>query len=86
MRQILTILIVAVTFSAFGQRTIEGEVRLKDDNSVLLGVNVVEKGTTNGVLSDTMGKFKITCKSTNPTLQFSFIGLITTEIVVDKEY
>lgn len=80
------ILIVAVTFSAFGQRAIEGEVRLKDDNSALPGVNVIEKGTSNRVNSDGEGKFKITCKATNPTLEFSFIGLKTIEVVADKDY
>lgn len=86
MRQILLILIVAVTFSAFGQRTIEGEVRLKDDKSALPGVNVIEKGTDNRVNSNGNGKFKITCKATNPTLEFSFIGLKTIEIAADKDY
>jgi hypothetical protein len=86
MRPILQILIVSVTFSAFGQRTIEGEVRLKDDNSVLPGVNVIEKGTDNRVNSDGDGKFKITCKSTNLILEFSFIGLKTNEVTADKDY
>lgn len=85
MRQILLILIVAVTFSAFGQKTVEGEVKLKDDNSALPGVNVIEKGTDNRVNSDGDGKFKITCKSTNPTLEFSFIGLKTIEFTADKD-
>lgn len=86
MRQILLILIAVVTFSAFGQRTIEGEVRLKDDNSVLPGVNVIEKGTGNRVNSNGDGKFKITCNSTNPTLEFSFIGLKTILVTADKDY
>ena len=80
------ILIVAVTFSAFGQRTIEGEVRLKNDNSALPGINVVEKGTNNTVNSDADGKFKITCKSPSPILEFSFIGLKTIEVSADKTY
>ncbi len=87
MRQIvLSILIVAVTFTAFGQRTIEGEVRLKNDYSALPGVNVIEKGTNNRVNSNQDGKFKITCTSSNPKLEFSFIGLKTIEVTVNKDY
>ncbi len=86
MRLLILTLIVTVTFTAFGQRTIEGEVRLKDDNSALPGVNVIEKGTDNRVNSNGDGKFKITCKSTNPTLEFSFIGLKTIEVTADKDY
>lgn len=86
MRLLILTLIVTVTFTAFGQRTIEGEVRLKNDNSSLPGVNVIEKGTNNRTNSDGDGKFKITCKSTNPTLEFSFIGLRTIEVTADKNY
>jgi hypothetical protein len=86
MRQILPILMIVVTFSAFGQRTIDGEIRLKADNSVLPGVNVIEKGTDNKVNSNADGKFRITCQLRNPTLEFSFIGLRTTEVTTDKDY
>lgn len=86
MRLPILTLIVTATFSAFGQRTIEGEIRRKDDNSSLPGVNVVEKGTDNRVNSNAEGKFKITCKSTNPTLEFSFIGLKTIILTADKDY
>jgi hypothetical protein len=86
MRLIVLILIIPVTFSAFGQRTIEGQIRLKADNSVLPGVNVIEKGTDNKVNSNADGKFRIICKSTNPTLEFSFIGLRTTAVTADKNY
>jgi hypothetical protein len=86
MRLLILTIIVTVTFTAFGQRTIEGEARLKDDNSALPGVNVVEKGTDNRVNSNADGKFKITCKSTNPSLEFSFIGLKTINLTADKDY
>ncbi|MBX2967264.1 MAG: carboxypeptidase-like regulatory domain-containing protein [Cyclobacteriaceae bacterium] len=86
MRLLILTLILTVTFNAFGQRTIEGEVRLKDDNSDLPGVSIIEKGTDNRVNSNVDGKFRITCNSTNPSLEFSAIGLKTIILTADKDY
>ncbi|WP_291862145.1 SusC/RagA family TonB-linked outer membrane protein, partial [Marinilabilia sp.] len=47
------------------------------------GVNIVEKGTTNGVISDMEGNYSITVGS-NSVLQFSFIGFDTKEVVVEN--
>jgi TonB-linked SusC/RagA family outer membrane protein len=47
----------------------------------IIGANVVEKGTTNGLVTDADGKFALTV-SENATLQVSFIGYITQEINV----
>jgi TonB-dependent SusC/RagA subfamily outer membrane receptor len=49
------------------------------------GVNVLEKGTTNGTTSDTEGKYKIAVTDANSTLVFSFIGYSTQEIVVSNQ-
>lgn len=45
------------------------------------GVNIVEKGTANGVVTDFDGNYKIPVKD-NATLVFSFIGLKTLEVAV----
>jgi len=59
--------------------TLEGTVRDAAGLS-LPGVNVLEKGTKNGVSTDFDGRYKI--KLTNPkaTLSFSFIGFKTVEV------
>jgi iron complex outermembrane receptor protein len=64
---------------ANGQVTISGTVH-DPDNVEIPGVNVLEKGTTNGTSTDSFGKFSINCASANPVLVFSFIGLKTLEI------
>lgn len=46
----------------------------------LIGVSVIEKGTTNGVLTDIDGTFTIKTASNNVTLVFSYIGFESTEI------
>lgn len=46
----------------------------------LPGVNVVEKGTLNGAVTDLDGKYTITVASSNSVLIFSFIGYLTEEM------
>lgn len=47
----------------------------------LPGANVIEKGTSNGVVTDFDGNYSISVKQ-NATLVFSFIGYVTREIPV----
>lgn len=66
------------------QKTIKGKVMGTDSYSVI-GANVYEKGTTNGVITDIDGQFAINVSSGNATLVFSFIGYLTQEIVVGNK-
>ncbi len=62
----------------FSQNTINGVV--KDNNGVpLAGVNIIEKGTTNGTTSDFDGNYTITV-SDNAVLIYSYVGFNTIEI------
>jgi len=64
--------------------TIKGSVL--DMNDVPLpGASILEKGTTNGTVSDFNGEFTITAKSTNPILVISFLGYNSKEIAVKKD-
>ncbi|MDR1201143.1 MAG: TonB-dependent receptor [Tannerellaceae bacterium] len=47
----------------------------------IIGANVIEKGTTNGVITDTDGTFSLQADD-NSMLQISYIGYITREIPV----
>lgn len=70
---------------AFAQdRTISGRVTSQDDGSALPGVNVVVKGTSNGTVTDADGNYKLSVNTPNPTLVFSFIGLLTQEVPVTE--
>ena len=48
----------------------------------LPGVSVVVKGTTNGVITDSNGKYTLANTPENATLQFSFVGMKAQEIAV----
>ncbi|SHI72754.1 iron complex outermembrane recepter protein [Arenibacter nanhaiticus] len=64
-----------------GQLTVTGTV-VDDSGQALAGVNIVEKGTTNGTATDFDGKYQISVAK-NATLIFSYIGYNTTEKIVN---
>ena len=67
---------------AFAQNRVTGTVKDKT-GMPLPGVNVLEKGTTNGSITDVDGKYIINVEK-GKTLQFSYIGFTTQEITVNK--
>src|SRR5690606_20218669 len=63
------------------QRTVTGTIT--DDQGIPIpGVNIVEKGTTNGVAADFDGNYSIEVSSSGSILTFSSIGFATQEIEV----
>ncbi len=60
--------------------TVTGVV--SDDMGPLIGVNVLEKGTTNGCFTDLDGSFSLTLQGENPVLVISYLGYVTQEITV----
>jgi TonB-linked SusC/RagA family outer membrane protein len=63
----------------FAQNKITGKIT--DASGVVVGANVTEKGTSNGVMTDQDGNFSFTV-SANAVLQISYIGYISQEIEV----
>lgn len=69
-----------VTYAQSGQ-VVSGIV--KDmANEPLIGVSVLEMGTTNGVITDVDGKFTLTLTKNKSVLQFSYIGYIKQDVPV----
>lgn len=64
------------------QQIVQGTVRSATDNLPLPGVSVMEKGTTNGVVTDFDGNFQIELESEDAVLEFSYVGFTTQEILV----
>ena len=66
---------------------VTGVVTSATDNSPLPGVNIIEKGTQNGTVTDVNGRYTITPGNPDAVLVFSFIGFLTEEIgVVGKTF
>ncbi|HZX74878.1 MAG TPA: carboxypeptidase-like regulatory domain-containing protein, partial [Cyclobacteriaceae bacterium] len=71
----LQILLVTLSVGvATAQVTVSGKLTAQDAPDGLPGVNILEKGTTNGIVTDANGSYKIVVSSVNATLVFSSIG------------
>ncbi len=79
----LTLMLAVNAMTAQAQRNISGTVK-DDAQSVLPGVSVVEKGTSNGTVTDADGKFTITVPE-NAVLVVSFIGMKRIEVPVGSQ-
>jgi TonB-linked SusC/RagA family outer membrane protein len=60
---------------------VSGNVRDAETNEILPGVTIVEKGTSNGTITDMEGNFTLDVPETG-TLQISYVGYSTQEIAV----
>lgn len=87
----IALLIVVLTLSmsyntVFGANAkflIKGIVTDASDNSAIPGVNILEKGTSKGVITDVKGQFSIEVSKSDAILVFSYIGYSSLEIKVN---
>ena len=81
-RTLMLLLCTVFSLSVFAQEIVlKGVVTSADDNQPLPGVTVVEKGTSNGTITDFDGNYRLAVSS-GAVLQFSFIGMKMQEIAV----
>ncbi len=64
------------------QKTVSGTV--SDANDVVIGASIIEKGTSNGTVTDLDGNFTLNVKP-GATLVISYIGYKTQEVVVGNQ-
>ncbi len=70
---------------SFGQMTITGTITDAMDNSPLIGVNVLVKGTTTGTVTDLDGRYSLDVSNTDAVLVYSYTGYANQEIVVGEQ-
>lgn len=81
----MALLIMTTSTIAWSQsRTVTGTITSAEDGSPLPGVNVVEKGTNNGTVTNIDGGYSISVND-NATLVFSFVGFASQEIAVGTQ-
>ena len=87
MNKLILALVLFLSFQSMAQRQqIQGVVTSARDGLPLLGVNVIEKGTTNGVPTGFNGEYAITIRGEGRvTLVFSFLGFVSREILLNKD-
>ena len=67
------------------QQTIKVTGTVKDASGMeVIGANVIEKGTTNGVITDLDGKFSLNV-APGSIIEISYIGYVTAEITVTEQ-
>lgn len=81
---LLAILCISLLSSAIAQIQVSGRVVSDSDGQGMPGVTVAEKGTTNGTITGTDGKYSMKLASGKSTLVFSFIGMKTIEEAVNN--
>ena len=82
---LISILLGLFVTQSFAQNvTITGVVK-DQSGEPLIGVNVMEKGTTNGSITDVDGKYSVSVKGGKTILVFSYIGYISQEIPVGNQ-
>lgn len=77
--------VVKIVSELIGQqqkKEITGTIIDKEGEAVI-GANIVEKGTTNGTVTDIDGNFSLYVEE-NAILQISYIGYLSQEIIVDN--
>ena len=75
---VLFLLLALLAFPIWAQQ-IEVKGQIVDDlNMPMIGVSILEKGTSNGTITDIDGNYTVTV-SPNATLVFSYIGYLTQE-------
>ncbi len=88
-RGMLCLVCLCLTLSSFttspllAQTTIKGIVTNAADGEPLIGVNVTEKGTPNGTITDFEGNYTLNLKDENATLIFTYIGFSDLEVAVE---
>src|SRR5690606_11095525 len=81
---IVKLMVLLCTAYGFSQtKTITGTV--SDNTGPMPGVNVLVKGTTNGVVTNFDGEFSIENVSDTDVLVFSYIGFVTQEITAGSQ-
>ncbi len=95
-RILLKLLFVVFVILSFGYRleakpvdkilmqgnSVTGTVTEARTGEPIPGTNIVEKGTTNGTISDVNGHYELMVSGTGATLVFSFVGYTSQEIPV----
>ncbi|MDO4163266.1 MAG: TonB-dependent receptor [Bacteroides sp.] len=60
---------------------VKGKV-VDESGEAIIGASILEKGTSNGIITDTEGKFLLTLQSAESTLVVSYIGYVSQEIKI----
>ena len=67
--------------SIIAQKTVSGVIT-DENGEAMIGVNIMEKGTTNGTITDIDGSYFLNVQDENSVLVFSFTGMLSSTLTV----
>nr|WP_321452755.1 TonB-dependent receptor [uncultured Carboxylicivirga sp.] len=82
LKLVMLALLIGFTFNTWAQELKLSGVVTDDTGATVPGVSVVEKGTTNGTITDIDGRYFLNVSSGANTLVFSFVGYETQEVAI----
>jgi hypothetical protein len=81
---LIVFLFFSGALSAYAQKLeVTGLITEAGTGELLIGATVLEKGTTNGTVSDISGQYKISVPS-GAVLVFSLVGYVKQEVTIEK--
>ena len=80
---LLMALLIGLTNFTVHSQTITGTVTSATDQLPLIGATILEKGTSNGVITDVEGKFSIKVSSPDAILTFRYVGFEDQEVALE---
>ena len=81
----VVLLLMSVIDLAYGQITVSGNITDANDNSPLIGVNILVKGTSTGTVTDLDGNYSVTVPDGNAAIVYSYTGYSPQEITVGTQ-
>lgn len=75
--------LLSTTLFVNAQTTVSGNIT--DNSGPLPGVTILEKGTTNGTVSDFDGNYTLSIENQNAVLVFSYLGFLTQEVSASED-
>jgi len=84
---LLVVISVLFPLLAWSQQTVKGTI-VDTDGEPLIGVSILEKGTTNGTITDFDGNFELTLQGEpkESVLEFSYVGFISQSIKANADF
>ncbi|MEP0986517.1 TonB-dependent receptor [Ekhidna sp.] len=78
-KTLLTLMLALSVTVIFAQSTVSGKVIDAETGEALIGATILEKGTSNGVITDMQGSFSIEVPN-GATLEISYVGFLSKDV------
>ncbi|MCB0658111.1 MAG: SusC/RagA family TonB-linked outer membrane protein [Saprospiraceae bacterium] len=80
MKKLYFTVLLACLCTILGAQTVQGIIRDGDSGEPLVGVTILEKGTSNGTISDVDGSYQLTVNNPQAILVYSYTGFQSQEV------